>query len=35
MEEKILKLLQEKETITTKELVGYFFKDRTIIYRWC
>ena len=34
MEEKILKLLQEKETITTKELVEYFSKDRTTIYRW-
>ncbi len=34
MEEKILKLLQEKKIITTKELVEYFSKDRTTIYRW-
>lgn len=34
MEEKILKLFKEKKTITTKELVEYFSKDRTTIYRW-
>lgn len=34
MEEKLLQYLQEKGKATTKELVEYFKKDRTTIYRW-
>lgn len=34
MEEEILKFLQEKSQATTKEMVEYFKKDRTTIYRW-
>ncbi|MEF2175212.1 MAG: Fic family protein [Candidatus Absconditabacteria bacterium] len=34
MEKEILKFLQEKGKVTTKELVEYFKKDRTTIYRW-
>lgn len=34
MEEKILKFLQEKWQATTWELVEFFGKERTTIYRW-
>lgn len=34
MEEKLLQYLQEKGKATTKEMVEYFQKDRTTIYRW-
>ena len=34
MKEEILKFLKEKRQAKTKELVDFFWKDRTTIYRW-
>lgn len=34
MEKELLKYLQNKWNVTNKELVGYFKKSRTSIYRW-